>query len=74
MSCCCLQCRKKTEIEYPKVIKTRNGRIMLLSNCANCGNKKLKFIKDKEGTKSLSSLGMKKKTILSKILRVNMFF
>ena len=26
----CLKCRKNTESKYPKVIKTKNGRIMLL--------------------------------------------
>ena len=28
----CLKCRKETESKNPKVVKTKNGRIMLLSN------------------------------------------
>ena len=28
----CLKCRKNTESKNPKVVKTKNGRIMLLSN------------------------------------------
>ena len=30
----CLKCRKTTESKNPKVAKTKNGRIMLLSKCA----------------------------------------
>ena len=32
----CLKCRKNTESLYPKVVKTKYGRIMLLSNCVIC--------------------------------------
>ena len=28
----CFKCRKNTESKNPKVVKTKNGRIMLLSN------------------------------------------
>ena len=40
-----LKCRKNTEIKKPKGLRTKNGRIMLLSKCATCHCKKLKFIK-----------------------------
>ena len=30
MSPYCLKCRKNTESKYPKFVKTKNGRIMLL--------------------------------------------
>ena len=30
----CLECRKNTESKNPKVVKTKNGRIMLLPKCA----------------------------------------
>ena len=33
---------------------------MLLSNCAICGTKKSRFIKKKEASRILSSLGLKK--------------
>ena len=36
----CLKCSKNTESENQKIVKTKNGRIMLLSNCAVCGFKK----------------------------------
>ena len=57
--------RKNTESKNPKVIKTKNGRIMLLSKWAVCDSKKSKFIKEQESSRLLSSLG--KKTPLSKI-------
>ena len=31
----CLQCKKKTESKNPKVLRAKNGRIMLLSKCAS---------------------------------------
>ena len=34
----CLKCRKDTENINPKIWKTSNGRTMLLSKCAICGN------------------------------------
>ena len=30
----CLKCRKNTESKNPKIVRTKNGRIMLLSKCA----------------------------------------
>ena len=32
----CLRCRKNTESKNPKVARTKNGRIMILSKCAVC--------------------------------------
>ena len=61
----CLKCRKNTESKNPKVVKTKNGRIMLLSKCQVCDSKKLKFIKEQEASRLLSSIGIK--TPLSKV-------
>ena len=55
----CLKCRKNTESKNPKVVKTKNGRIMLLLKCAVCDSKKSKFIKEQEAIRLLSSLGIK---------------
>ena len=55
----CLKCRKNTESKKPKVVRTKNGRIMLLSKCAVCDSKKSKFIKEHEASGLLSSLGIK---------------
>ena len=32
----CLKCRKNTESKNQKVVKTKSGRIMILSKCAMC--------------------------------------
>ena len=42
----CLKCRKDTEYTNPKVSKTSNNRIIVLSNCKICGSKKSRFIKN----------------------------
>ena len=46
----CLKCTKNTEIKNPKVAKTKNGRIMLLSKCTACDSKKLKYINEREAS------------------------
>ena len=42
----CLKFRKNSESKNPKVVRTKNGRIMLLSKCEVCDSKKLKFVKE----------------------------
>ena len=42
----CLECRKNTESKNPKVFRTKNGRIVLLSKFAVCDSKNSKFIKE----------------------------
>ena len=66
MSSYCLKCRQNTESKNPKVVKTKNGRIMLLSNCAVSNSKKSRFVKEQEASRLLSSLGIK--APLSRIL------
>ena len=56
----CSKCRKNTESKNPKVVGTKNRRIMLLSKCT-----KSKFIKEQETRELLSSLEIK--TTLNKI-------
>ena len=55
----CLKYRKNIERKNEKVVKTKNGRIMLLSKCAVCDSKKSKYIKEQEASLLLSSLGIK---------------
>ena len=52
----CLKCRKNIESKNLKVLKTKNGKIMLLSNCTVCDDKKLNSIKEKEDRELLSIL------------------
>ena len=54
-----MKCREKTVSKNFKVVKTKNGRIMFLSNCSVCKNKKSRFIKEQEASGLLSSLGIK---------------
>ena len=62
----CLKCKKDTENINPKVSKTSNNRIIVLSKCAICGSKKSRFIKNQEAKGLLGNLGIK--TPLSKVL------
>ena len=43
----CVSCKRYTGIENSSVRKTKQNRLMLLSDCAICGKKKLNFIKNK---------------------------
>ena len=61
----CLKCRKNTESKNPGVAKTKNGRMLLFSNCSVCNSNKLKFLKEQEAREILSSIGIK--TPLSQI-------
>ena len=48
-----------------KIFKTKYGRLIMQSKCADCGIKKLRFVKEQEAKDLLSNLGIK--TPLSKI-------
>ena len=61
----CLKCKKNTENIDPKISTSTNGKTMILSNCAICGSKKSRFIKNQEAKGLLSKLGIK--TPLSKV-------
>ena len=41
------------------MIKTKNGRLSLSSNCAECACKKSRFVKEQEAEGLLSNLGIK---------------
>ena len=70
----CLKSRKNTESKNPKVVRTKNGRIILLSRFAVCNSKKLKFLKEQEARGLLSNLLGIKVPILSDIPVVNTLF
>ena len=52
----CLRCRENTESKDPEVVKTKNGRIMILSKCAVCNSKTQKFLKEQEARGLLNNL------------------
>ena len=54
----CLKCRKNTESKNPKVVNTKNERIMLLSKYPVCDSKNLKFVKEEKASGLLISLGI----------------
>ena len=41
-------CRKKSKNLNPKIFKTKNGRLIMQSKCADCGTKKSRFVKGQE--------------------------
>ena len=69
MKQCCLIVWSAEKIQKvvrtPDLVRNKNGRIMLLSKCAVCDSKELTFIKEREVSGLLSSLGVK--TLLNKI-------
>ena len=68
----CLKCKKNAESIDPKVSKTTNSKMMILSKCAICGSKKSIFIKEQQAKGLLSNLGIRtplnKNSILGDIL------
>ena len=48
MEASCICCKKNTANKNSSVRKTKQNRLMLLSNCTICGKNKSTFIKNKE--------------------------
>ena len=69
----CLKCKRNTENKYAKMIKTKNGRVIISSKCVGCGNKKSRFIKEQEASGILSSLGIRATLRKIQVLR-DIFF
>ena len=67
-----VKCRKNTENIDTKIVKTKNNRLIMQSNCPVCGIKKSKYVKEEEAKGLLSNLGIK--TPLSKIPLLNVLF
>ena len=44
----CLVCRDHTKSINPKIVKNRQNRCIIQSNCATCGSKKSRFIKEQK--------------------------
>ena len=61
----CLKCKKNTKNLDSKIFKTKNNRLIMQSKCSDCGNKKSRFVKEKDAKGLLSDLGIK--SPLSKI-------
>ena len=72
MNTYCVKCRKDTGNIDPKIVRTKNNRLVMQSKCSVCGIKKSRFLKEQEAKGLLSNLGIK--TPLSKILLLNVLF
>ena len=67
-----LVCSKYTKNNNPKIVRNRQNRLMIQSDCAACGSKKSRFIKEQQAMGILSNLGIK--TPLSKVPLLNILF
>ena len=68
----CVTCKKDTENIDPKIVRTKNNRLVTQSKCSLCGIKKSRYVKQQEAKGLLSNLGIK--TPLSKIPLLNVLF
>ena len=68
----CLSYRKYTKNTNPRIVKSKNERSMIQSNCTICGSKKYRFIKEQQVKGLLSNLGIK--SPLSKVPLLNILF
>ena len=68
----CLACRKYTKNNNPKIVRNRQNRLMIQSNCAKCDSKKSRFITEQQAMGKLSNLDIK--TPLSKVPLLNIMF
>ena len=72
MNTYCLKCKKETSNINPKMVKTKNSRLLMQSKCSVCKTKKSRFLKEQDAKGLLSNLGIK--TPLSKIPLLNVLF
>ena len=67
-----MKCRKDTENIDPKMVRTKNNRLIIQSKCSVCVIKKSRFVKNLEAKGLLSTLRIK--TLFSKIPLLNVLF
>ena len=72
MNTYCLKCKKNTSNIDPKMVKTKNNRLLMQSKCSICKTKKSRFVKEQDTKGLLSNLDIK--TPLSKIPLLNVLF
>ena len=68
----CVKCRKNTKNLNSNNFKTKNGKLIMQSKCADCGIRKSRFAKEQEAKGLLSNVGIK--IPLSKIPMLNVLF
>ena len=72
MNTYCLKCKTNTSYIGPKMVETKNNRLLMQSKWSVCGTKKSRFVKEQDAKGLLSNLGIK--TPLSKISLFNVLF
>ena len=70
MNTYCLKCKKDTVNIDPKMIQTKNNRLLMQSKCNVCETKKSIFVKEQDTKGLLSNVG----TPLSNISLLNVLF
>ena len=68
----CLVCKKYTKNTNAKIVRNRQNRLMIQSNCEKYGSKKSRFIKEQQAMGILSNLGIK--APLSEVPLLNILF
>ena len=46
MNAYCLKCKKETSNIDPKMVQTKNNRLLMQSKCSVCGTEKSRFVKE----------------------------
>ena len=67
-----MKCKRDSKNIDPKMVRTKNNRLVMQSKCSVCGIKKSRFVKEQEAKSLLSNSGTK--TPLSKIPLLNVLF
>ena len=67
-----MKCKKDTENIDPKIVRTKNNRLLMQSTCSDCKNKKSRFVKEQDAKVLLNNLGIN--TPFSKIPLLNVLF
>ena len=51
----CVKCRRDTENIDPKMVRTKNNRLVIQSKCSVCGIKRSRSVKEQEAKGLLSN-------------------
>ena len=68
----CLKCKKDIENIDPRVVRKKNNRLLIQSQCTDSKNKKSWFVKERDAKGLFSNLGIR--TPFSKIPLLNVLF
>ena len=72
MNTYCLKCKKDTSNIDPKMVKTKNNRLLMQSKCSVCRTEMSRFVEKQNAKGLLSNLGIK--IPLNKIPLLNVLF